>query len=225
MQDTRVVHFYFDPLCPWAFRTSLWMRDVRDRLDLAVEWRFFSLEEVNREEGSKHPWEREWSYGWSLMRIGAYLRRLDPDLLDRWYLLVGTALHLEGRKAHRREVAEELLDEMGLGAETAAAALADATTHDEVRREHQQAVERGYFGVPTLYFPEHGQSLFGPVISEPLEAERSIALWEHVVSWLGFPRLYEIKRPKSAEDLAHISQKFQPYLAARDWRTVQKPAP
>jgi predicted DsbA family dithiol-disulfide isomerase len=65
------VDFHFDVICPWAYQTSHWMREVRDRLGLEVDWRFFSLEEVNRLEGKKHPWEREWSYGWSMMRVGA----------------------------------------------------------------------------------------------------------------------------------------------------------
>ncbi len=69
------VDFHFDPMCPFAYQTSLWIRDVREQLGITVNWRFFSLEEVNRAEGKKHPWEREWSYGWSLMRIGALLRQ------------------------------------------------------------------------------------------------------------------------------------------------------
>ena len=67
--------FHFDPMCPFAYQTSLWIRDVREQTGVTVDWRFFSLEEVNRVEGKKHPWERDWSYGWSLMRIGALLRR------------------------------------------------------------------------------------------------------------------------------------------------------
>lgn len=48
---------------------------MRERSGLEVNWRFFSLEEINRQDGKKHPSEREWSYGWSMMRIGALLRR------------------------------------------------------------------------------------------------------------------------------------------------------
>ena len=108
------VDFHFDIMCPYAYQTSLWIREVRDLTGLAIGWRFFSLEEVNREEGKKHPWEREWSYGWSMMRIGAYLRRTDMDLLDRWYRAAGSALHEQGRKPHRPEVAAALLEELGL---------------------------------------------------------------------------------------------------------------
>ena len=67
----RAVDFHFDIMCPYAYQTSLWIREVRDRAGVEVRWRFFSLEEINRAEGKKHPWEREWSYGWSMMRIGA----------------------------------------------------------------------------------------------------------------------------------------------------------
>ena len=74
------VDFHFDIMCPYAFQTSLWMRDVRDQLGVEVQWRFFSLEEINRSEGKKHPWEREWSYGWSMMRVAALLRRIDPEI-------------------------------------------------------------------------------------------------------------------------------------------------
>src|SRR5215470_8782272 len=106
--DTPVtsVDFHFDIMCPWAYQASIWMREVRNRLGLKVRWRFFSLEEINRAEGKKHPWQREWSYGWSMMRIGALLRRIDPGLLDRWYLAAGTALHVEGNKPHRRDLYE-----------------------------------------------------------------------------------------------------------------------
>lgn len=79
------VDFHFDPLCPFAYQTSVWIRDVRAQLGITINWRFFSLEEINLVAGKKHPWERDWSYGWSLMRIGALLRRTNMSLLDRWY--------------------------------------------------------------------------------------------------------------------------------------------
>ncbi len=95
--DVEAVEFFFDPMCPWAYQTSRWIRAVRADTGLRIDWRFFSLEEINRVEGKKHPWEREWSYGWSMMRVGALLRRTDMDLLDRWYLAAGKALHVDGR--------------------------------------------------------------------------------------------------------------------------------
>ncbi|MFO7590834.1 MAG: DsbA family protein [Acidimicrobiia bacterium] len=218
------VQFHFDVMCPWAYQTSLWMREVRDHSDVEVDWRFFSLEEINRAEGKKHPWEREWSYGWSMMRIGAYLRRTDMALLDQWYLAAGTALHVDGRKPHRKEVAEALLGELGLDPGTVDSALADATTNDEVRVEHEQVTDLGFFGVPTLRF-DNGQALFGPVLIEPPVGDAALRLWDHVLGLTEFPHVYEIKRPKRRDDLAAIARTFEPYLDARDWETIQNPAP
>jgi 2-hydroxychromene-2-carboxylate isomerase len=219
------VDFHFDAMCPWAYHASKWIREVRALTGLEVRWRFFSLEEINRVDGKKHPWEREWSYGWSMMRVGALLRREDPALLDRWYERAGRALHEEGRQPHRREVAEELLDELGLdGPHVVADALADPTTHDDVHVEHDRVVAAGAFGVPTLFFPD-GQCLFGPVIVEAPMGEDALALWDHVCGWRRFGALYEIQRPKSPADLARIAEAFLPYLTAREWRTVQNPTP
>ena len=218
------VQFHFDVMCPWAYQTSLWMREVRDHSDVEVDWRFFSLEEINRAEGKKHPWERGWSYGWSMMRIGAYLRRTDMALLDQWYLAAGTALHVDGRKPHRKEVAEALLGELGLDPGTVDSALADATTNDEVRVEHEQVTDLGFFGVPTLRFDD-GQALFGPVLIEPPVGDAALRLWDHVLGLTEFPHVYEIKRPKRRDDLAAIARTFEPYLDARDWETIQNPAP
>src|SRR5258707_7330474 len=88
------VDFHFDPMCPFAYQTSLWIRDVRAQLGITIDWRFFSLEEINREEGKKHPWERDWSYGWALMRIGALLRRTHMSVLGQWYAAIRREIHV-----------------------------------------------------------------------------------------------------------------------------------
>jgi 2-hydroxychromene-2-carboxylate isomerase len=218
------VDFHFDIMCPWAYQASLWIRDVRDQLGLSVGWRFFSLEEINRADGKKHPWEREWSYGWSMMRIGALLRRLDPDLLDRWYFAAGTALHVQGRKPHRRQVAAQLLSELGLDEGLVDAAIGDASTSDEVRADHERVTNLGGWGVPTLVFGGD-RALFGPVLIEPPTGAAAVRLWQLITGWLEFPNLYEIQRPKSPSDLQMIGETFRPYLEAREWNTVQKETP
>ena len=224
MTRPEAVAFHFDIMCPYAYMTSLWIREVRDTAGVEVRWRFFSLEEINRAEGKKHPWERDWSYGWSMMRIGAYLRRRDEALLDQWYASAGRALHVEGRKPHRPEVAEAILAEMDLDPAIVRAAIDDPTTGDEVLAEHRAVVERGGFGFPTLLFDD-GQALFGPVLVDPPTGEDAVRLWEHVTAWLDYPHLYELQRPKAAADIDAIVGAFQPYLEARDWFSVQRKTP
>lgn len=218
--DTHVVDFHFDVLCPYAYQTAKWIRDVRQHNGITINWKFFSLEEINRIEGKKHPWEREWSYGWSMMRIAALLRRKSMEDCDRWYERAGRALHEDGLKPHEPAVARHLLAELGLDPALVDAAMADETTHDDVHKEHQRVVDAGGFGVPTLFFGD--QCLFGPVLIDPPSGEAALRLWNAVVAWVEFPHLYELQRPKKAEDERRIAETFKPYLEARDWISINR---
>jgi 2-hydroxychromene-2-carboxylate isomerase len=218
------IDFHFDVMCPWAYQTSKWIRTVAEQRDVAVTWKFFSLEEVNREEGKKHPWERSWSYGWSLLRIAALLRRSPQgnDAVDRFYAAAGRALHEEGRKVHSPDGAAVALIEAGLDPSAVEAAIADPTTHDDVRADHDRVVALGGYGVPTLVI-DGSAVLFGPVVTPAPTGEAAGRLWDLVAGWAEFPHLYELRRPKTAADWEHISASFAPYLTARDWNTVAHP--
>jgi 2-hydroxychromene-2-carboxylate isomerase len=218
------VDFHFDVMCPWAYQTSKWVRTASQQRDIHITWRFFSLEEVNREEGKKHPWERPWAYGWSLLRIAALLRRQPDgnDAVDRFYEAAGRALHEDGRKVHTPEGAAEVLTEAGLDPAAVERAIEDQSTHDEVRTDHQRVLDLGGFGVPTLVL-DGTAPLFGPVVTPAPEGEEAGRLWDLVAGWAEFPHLYELRRPKTTADMAHIAQSFAPYLNARDWRTIQRP--
>jgi len=41
------VRFYFDPVCPFAWMTSTWVRMVTSQRDYTVVWRFISLRLIN----------------------------------------------------------------------------------------------------------------------------------------------------------------------------------
>ncbi len=222
--EPKQIDFYFDIMCPWAYQTSKWIREVRAQNGLEINWKFFSLEEINLKEGKRHPWERPWSYGWSMLRIGALLRRRSMDDLDRWYEAAGRALHEEGRKPHTPEGAKEILAELGLDPNLVDEALEDATTHDEVRAEHESVVNRGGYGVPTLVF-EDDTCLFGPVVTPAPTGDAAMRLWDLTVGWQEFPHLYEMCRPKTSGDREHIDAQFKTYVEARDWMTISNPAP
>lgn len=221
MNPVESVDFHFDVMCPFAYQTSRWIREVRDRTGITVNWRFFSLEEINRQEGKKHPWEREWSYGWSMMRIGALLRRQSMAAVDAWYERAGRALHVEGHKPHDPAVARHLLAELGLDPGLVDDVIADPTTDDEVLADHRRVVDAGGYGVPTLFFAD-GQCLFGPVLIDPPTGEAALRLWQAVAAWTEFPHLYELQRPKTAADQEAITQTFRPYLQARDWVSINR---
>lgn len=219
------VDFWFDPMCPWAYQTSVWIRRVRAAIPLDIHWRFFSLEEVNRPEGKRHPWERPIAYGWTPMRVAAWLRRRDMELCDRWYAAAGEALHERGLRFYDRDVATSLLASIGAPANSWDDALADHSTHDDVRADHEEAVAMlGGFGVPIIVI-DGGRPVFGPVVVPAPDGAEARSLWDLTVTYAAIPGLFEMKTPKTDADMASIAQHFTPYLAAREWQTVQRPAP
>ena len=223
--NVQHIDFYFDPMCPWAYQTSLWIREVRRINDLDISWKFFSLEEINRVEGKKHPWERELSYGWTPMRVGAWLRRINMSMCDDWYGAIGHALHFEGRRPYERDVAIELLGKIDAPSAAWDNALADPTTHDEVRADHDRAVgEYAGFGVPILVLPSN-RAIFGPVVVPAPMGDEALKLWDLTSSYSSFPGLFEFKTPKTKSDIERIAEVFTPYLTARQWKSVQKSTP
>lgn len=218
------VEFHFDVMCPWAYQTSKWIREAREQRDLNITWRFFSLEEVNRQEGKKHPWERPWSYGWSMLRVAARLRREADgnDAVDHFYEVAGRMLHEEGAKVHTPEGVEAVLREIGRDPGLVGEAVADESTNDEVKADHQRVLDLGGYGVPTMVI-DGSTPLFGPVVTPSPTGPAAGRLWDLVAGWAEFPHLYELRRPKTDADWKHIEASFQPYLTARDWQTIQNP--
>jgi len=222
----EAIVFYFDPMCPYAYQSSRWIRDVRARIGLDITWRFFSLEEVNLVAGKRHPWDRPWSFGFGQMRVGALIRReLGNDALDRWYARVGHAFFYDGLKTHVPAIHAEVIAAAGFDPAFVERAIGDESTLTEVRDEHLDAAARyGAHGVPTIVF-ESGYAVYGPVVVPAPEGDDAIALWDLTRSMQRFPHLYELRHPKTTDDLVHVAEQFRTYLTTRDWQTVENPAP
>ena len=72
------VHFYFDPVCPFAWMTSKWVRLVQAERDYRVDWRFISLRLLNAhiDYDAHFPPEYEAGHtaGLRLLRLAARVR-------------------------------------------------------------------------------------------------------------------------------------------------------
>jgi hypothetical protein len=159
------------------------------------------------------------------MRVAAWLRRVDMELCGRWYEACGRALHVDGRRFYERDVAVELLESIDAPPNAWDDALADATTHDDVHADHDRAVaEYGAFGVPIIVFPT-GRAIFGPVVVPAPTGDAALQLWELCETYSQIGGLFELKTPKTGADLRMIAEQFHPYLTARQWSTIQNPAP
>ncbi|MGA8255344.1 MAG: hypothetical protein WB767_02090, partial [Nocardioides sp.] len=72
------VRFWFDPVCPFAWMTSKWVRTVQAQRDYDVEWRFISLRLLNAhiDYESHFPPEYEAGHtaGLKMLRVCAHVR-------------------------------------------------------------------------------------------------------------------------------------------------------
>ncbi|MCZ2807704.1 hypothetical protein O2W18_21565 [Modestobacter sp. VKM Ac-2983] len=205
MADLR---FYFDPVCPFAWMTSKWVRMVSAQRDHRVEWRFISLRLLNAhvDYAAQFPPEYEAGHtaGLRLLRVAARVRaEHGPDVVGDLYEALGRQVFetapAEGEDPGRRGTREFLapvLAELGLPAELATA-LDDESWDAELRAETDEALALTGkdVGTPILHFqPPEGVAFFGPVISRLPSEEEAVALWDHVVGLASFPGFAELKR-------------------------------
>jgi hypothetical protein len=203
------LHFYFDPVCPFAWLTSKWVRMVAAQRDYRVDWRFISLRILNAniDYASHFPPEYEAGHtaGLRLLRVAARVRaEHGRDAVGPLYEAIGTRIFdtsrtvdpLSSSDQGARHVLEPILASVSLPAGLADA-LDDTGLDDEIRAETEEALALTGrdVGTPILHFgPPAGTAFFGPVISRlPSEADAG-ALWDHVVGLASFPGFAEIKR-------------------------------
>ena len=206
------IHFYFDPVCPFCWLTSKWVRMVQAERDLSVDWRFISLRLINEhiDYDAHFPPEYEAGHtaGLRLLRVAARARH-DHGLeaVDALQAALGSHIfdtppaetaddetdrHLHGT----REFLEPVLNEVGLPTDLADA-LDDTSWDDAIRADGDEAraLTGKDVGTPIIHFePPDGVAFFGPVISRLPEPEQAGELWDHVVGLARFPGFAELKR-------------------------------
>lgn len=194
--SSQSVNFHFDPLCPLAWRTALWMRNVRQVRPVQITWKLFSLEIINRQEGEQPDYVN--GRGWTALRTLALARRQKGnEAMEKLYIALGNAAHGRKENISDRSIVEAATQEAGLGSDFVAQALADESTIQDVQNDHQEAVERyAAFGVPTIAFEGSTVGFYGPVIHSVPAGEDAAALWDHTSWFLTQPNVFELKRDR-----------------------------
>jgi hypothetical protein len=203
------LHFYFDPVCPFAWMTSKWVRMVAAQRDYQVDWRFISLRILNAhiDYDAHFPPEYEAGHtaGLRLLRVAAKTRATHGRAaVGPLYEAMGTRIFDTSREVDplsaadqgARHVLEPLLESVGLPADLADA-LDDASLDSELRAETEEALALTGrdVGTPILHFqPPGGTAFFGPVISRLPSEDDAGALWDHVIGLAAFPGFAELKR-------------------------------
>ncbi len=197
MTEQKEVSFYFDPLCPWAWRTSLWIREVAQVRPITVRWDFLSLAAVN---AGKDTLKDTHSQSSSSFRLMALARRTGGnEAVNRLYLALGKARHDRKQDLSEEAVLLAALDEAGLDSGLLSQALDDPTIQEEVEKSHSYAVGLKGFGVPTMVIKDgdrESPAMFGPVITEVPKGEAAGELWDRVEWLMWQPEFFELKRSR-----------------------------
>jgi len=200
------LNFYFDPVCPFAWITSRWVRQVAAQRHYAVDWRFISLRLLNRHldyaASSPPDYEAGHTAGLRLLRVAARVRaEHGREAVGPLYEALGRSLFEVDRQPDvavrgGREFVAPVLAEAGLPS-ALAAAVDDESADAEIQAETDEALTLTGkdVGTPILHFhPPAGRSFFGPVISRVPSDAQAVELWDHVVALAGFPGFAELKR-------------------------------
>jgi len=197
------IEFFLDPIWPFAWQTSVWIRRVARLRGLSIGWRFISLFVIH--EPDENPTPESVS---ARRRSLEFLRVLDAvrtahgnDQVGRLYEAWGQQLWYDtsGRsssEAPRTIDIAALVQAQDLPAGLAGTA-ADRAHDVVIRAETALAFERagGDLGTPIIsYDPPHGSSFLGPVISSVPSDEQSLALYDTLRSHASFADFAELKR-------------------------------
>ncbi len=208
--DGHDILFHFDPVCPFAWITSRWIRKVQAQRGDTVDWRFISLRQINAhvDYDSHFPegYEQGHTAGLRMLRVCAAARDAHGlDVVGPLYDAMGGAVFDVDPPgdplAHQaalgtREAVVPLLERVGLPA-ALADALDDESWDPVIQADTDEALAATGkdVGTPIIrYRPPEGPAFFGPVISRVPHDDDALVLWDAVLTLTSFPGFSELKR-------------------------------
>jgi hypothetical protein len=204
------VEFFFDPGCPFAWLTSVWIRRVAELREIRIGWRFISLKFLNETKELPEAMVSGQNRSLGFLRVCAAARvRFGNDVVGDLYRAWGEAFWYDtpdggfldriGTMADRVH-AQGILQTLGLP-EDLGLAESDTAWDATIRSETEEAIRRTGpdVGTPIItYDPPLGNSLFGPVISSVPDDALSVAIYDALRTLVDFTGFSELKRSNRA---------------------------
>ncbi|WP_238014763.1 DsbA family protein [Dactylosporangium sp. AC04546] len=190
--------FWFDPSCPFTWRTSRWIRDTAARRGETVRWRFLSLAILN--EGRDGVPERFRTAHAAALRALRVLAAADEqhgqEAVDALYTQLGARVHDRDEPLSSETIAAAVA---AAGLPAGLSAAADDTAHDKaVRESHDDAQARvgTESGSPVLAVGD-GPAFFGPVLVPVPQGADADRLLDALRLLSQVPQFSELKRGRN----------------------------
>jgi hypothetical protein len=193
------VEFWVDPACPFCWATARWMVDeVVPNRDVRVTWHPISLK-LKNEPPKDSPFYEPVTFTHNLMRVMESARAAEgDDAFFDLYWEAGTRIHHDGQRTFD---VEDLLTTVGL--DTKHAVAFDDESWDAVIRESMDeglALAGNDVGTPIIALTNSDgvkAGYFGPVITKVPSTDKSVAMWDALVTMMDVDSFFELKRTRN----------------------------
>lgn len=205
------VELYVDPSCPWAWITSMWVREVAPHRDLDLTFRSYCIEIRDDYDVAPTlaPEYREralvgHALSHRMMRIFEAARAEHGDsMVEKMYLEWGRRYFERGNEAGDALLIETVA---AVGLDAALVAAADDEKWDTPIVEFME-IAYSFGGpktqTPTIVVrddPPHGFK--GPVMAPAPTGEEALRLWDAIRTISQQPGFFEITRPRANTPVA-----------------------
>ncbi len=185
---------------------AVWLREIRDRVPggIEVDWRYFSLEQVNERAGpGRQVWDRPAGFESATLEAfagaEAARRQGQPERWGALHMAMLHARHVENAGLTAALV-ERLAGETGFDVDRFRRDVADPTILQALAEQHEEAVSRGVFGTPTIFF-ENGRGAYLKMLPAPT-GDEALAAWDHLRPLIAeHAYLQEVKRPQKPKSV------------------------
>jgi len=190
------VTFWFDPSCPYTWRTSRWLLAVTGARNLTIDWRLMSLAILNEDKEIPERFRAKQEGGRRAARVLiAVDEKYDSDAVERLYTEIGIRVHEDGRDIDERVLTEAL----------AAAdlppdlyfAIEDDEMDEYLVESHYEGQDRvgTEAGSPILALGD-GPGYFGPIVTPVPAGEAAEKLFDAMRLLSAVPEFSELKRAR-----------------------------
>ncbi|WP_127502484.1 DsbA family protein [Actinoplanes solisilvae] len=185
--------YFFDPACPFTWRTSRWLVAVAPERAVAVQWRAFSLLELNGDNTPERFRGRVQASFRALRLVEALRADSRAETAGAFYTELGTRVHEQGATLDDATVNEAA---EAAGIEDAKAVLDDERWDEAVRASHAAGLELAGPGVgsPVLHVEGATRGLHGPIIAEVPTGDETLTMFDSVVTLMRVDTFFEVKR-------------------------------